>query len=74
MRFPIGTVFKPPKGFTWSGKVIGHVNGCYQIHWTDNHGNGRTYTETQLREIIKVCELSWTLPYVIGIDEDLFNI
>jgi hypothetical protein len=43
MKYPIGTLFKPPKGFNWTGEVIGHERNRYQMHWTDGHGNNRDY-------------------------------
>ena len=74
MKYPVGTIFHPPKGFDWSGKVLSNKDGKYKIFWTDGYGIGARYTEEQLQEIIKISRLTWALPYTIGIDEELFTI
>ena len=76
MKYPIGTVFRPPKMFKFSGEVVEHVGGKYRIHWTDGYGNSRIYTEKQMEEVIEISHLTWTLPYTINhdFDEDLFNV
>lgn len=76
MKYPVGTIFKSPKGFTTTGEVIAHWDNHYRIHWSDGHGNHVRYTEEMLAEVINICGLSWTLPYTINhdFDEELFNL
>lgn len=76
MKYPVGTIFRPPKMFKWHGEVILHLDGKYQVRWSDGYGNSTRYSEKQMEEIIKVSQLTWTLPYTINhdFDEDLFEV
>jgi hypothetical protein len=76
MKYPMGTIFNPPKAFDWHGEVVGVKNSKYQIMWSDGYGNSARYSEKQLDEIIHISLLTWKLPYTINhdFDEELFTV
>lgn len=76
MKYPVGTIFRPPTMFNWCGEVMEHENGKYRIKWSDGYGNAQRYSEERMEEIIKISHLTWTLPYTINhdFDEDLFEL
>jgi hypothetical protein len=79
MKYPVGTIFRPPKEFDWSGEILEYETDTFEekyvIQW-DDFSTTHSYSEEYLEEVIHHSLLTYKLPYTINhdFDEELFSV